>query len=81
MVELKKDIEIGRETAAAMPEEQAIGRVGDVTMDGFRIEVVGEVETADRQRTAYFGFTWKSLERAHPRRKNAESGEVFGTPT
>jgi len=51
---LKNHVEIGGESPVAITEEQPVCRVGDVPVERFRIEVIGQVETADGQANRVF---------------------------
>src|SRR5437867_5953258 len=46
---LKQHIKIRGKTPSSMPEKESIHWVGDVGVDGFGIEVIGEIEATDRK--------------------------------
>ena len=49
LIFLEQHIEVSREAAVTFTEEEAIRRVGAVPMSRFGIEVIRQVEAADRE--------------------------------
>ncbi len=46
---LEQNVEIGGEPAVPLAEEDSVSRVGNIAVEGFRIEMVGQVVTRYRQ--------------------------------
>ena len=51
----EQDVEIHGKAAVALAEKDAITGIGDVIVDGFRVEMVGKVEARERQAHFIFG--------------------------
>src|ERR1017187_10765396 len=60
-VVLENNVEIGGEAPVAVAEEQSIRRVGDVPVEGCRVEMIGQVETADGRANRVFRTQLKVL--------------------
>src|SRR6516164_5356844 len=61
---LKEKVEIDREPAAAMAEEVAVGRVGDVVVDDLGVEMVGQVEPRKGEADSVLGIDLNVLREA-----------------